>query len=128
MRDVPAMPELTLESLARRVEALEIALASRGPNRARKDWRRVVGMFGDSEEVVGVAIVTIEERMRGWLAVIAKEKQAARRGCCIATGLVPRSGGPAAGGVRVPKAPEGLRLGPGADRSVRSRRDPDASC
>jgi tRNA(fMet)-specific endonuclease VapC len=30
-------------------------------------------------EAVAVAIVTVEERMRGWLAVIAKEKQAARQ-------------------------------------------------
>jgi len=30
-------------------------------------------------EVVGVAIVTVEERMRGWLAVIAKEKTALRQ-------------------------------------------------
>jgi tRNA(fMet)-specific endonuclease VapC len=30
-------------------------------------------------EVIGVAIVTIEARMRGWLAVIAKEKSALRQ-------------------------------------------------
>jgi tRNA(fMet)-specific endonuclease VapC len=30
-------------------------------------------------EVVGVAIITVEERMRGWLAVIAREKSALRQ-------------------------------------------------
>jgi len=44
-----AMNELTLESLAKRVQALENALASNGPDRSRRDWRRVVGMFRDSE-------------------------------------------------------------------------------
>ncbi len=39
----------TLESLAQRVEALEAALSARLPSRRRKDWRRVVGMFRDSE-------------------------------------------------------------------------------
>ena len=39
------MTELTLESLAKRVEALEAAWAA--PR--RKDWRRVVGMFRDSD-------------------------------------------------------------------------------
>ncbi len=43
------MAEPTLESLAKRVEALEIALKAREPSRARKDWRRVVGMFHDSD-------------------------------------------------------------------------------
>jgi hypothetical protein len=43
------MNELTLESLARRVQALENALANKGPERPRKDWRKVVGMFRDSE-------------------------------------------------------------------------------
>lgn len=43
------MNELTLESLAKRVEALEMALATKGPKSPAKDWRRVVGMFRDSE-------------------------------------------------------------------------------
>lgn len=43
--------------------------------------RRMIGrMQALSEtEVIGVAIVTVEERMRGWLAVIAKEKSALRQ-------------------------------------------------
>jgi hypothetical protein len=41
------MNELTLETLAKRVEALERALQTR-PVRP-KDWRRVAGSFGDSE-------------------------------------------------------------------------------
>jgi tRNA(fMet)-specific endonuclease VapC len=43
--------------------------------------RRLIGrMQAVSEtEVIGVAIVTVEERMRGWLAVIAKEKSALRQ-------------------------------------------------
>jgi tRNA(fMet)-specific endonuclease VapC len=32
-----------------------------------------------ASEVIGVTIVTVEERMRGWLAVIAKEKSAMRQ-------------------------------------------------
>jgi hypothetical protein len=43
------MNELTLESLAKRVEALEIALAAKEPTRRAKDWRRVVGMFHESD-------------------------------------------------------------------------------
>jgi hypothetical protein len=43
------MNELTLESLAKRVEALENAIAKKGLDHPRKDWRKVVGMFRDSE-------------------------------------------------------------------------------
>jgi hypothetical protein len=43
------MSELTLESLAKRVEALERAFAARGWTHPRKDWRKVVGMFHDSD-------------------------------------------------------------------------------
>ena len=43
------MAELTLESLAKRVEALELALAARESRPDRKDWRKVVGMFGDND-------------------------------------------------------------------------------
>jgi hypothetical protein len=42
------MNDLSLESLAKRVEALEIAIAERQPAR-KKDWRKVVGVFRDSE-------------------------------------------------------------------------------
>ena len=43
------MNDLTLESLAKRVEALEKVMATKGPDQSRKDWRKVVGMFRDSE-------------------------------------------------------------------------------
>jgi hypothetical protein len=66
------MPELTLESLARRVKALETALAMKGSNRAPKDWRRVVGMFGDSE-----IMREVDEECR---RLREAEREAARRG------------------------------------------------
>jgi hypothetical protein len=44
-----AMSDLTLESLAKRVEALEKVIATKEPDQSRKDWRKVVGMFRDSE-------------------------------------------------------------------------------
>jgi hypothetical protein len=43
------MSELALESLAKRVEALEAALARKEPDRSPKDWRKVVGMFAGSD-------------------------------------------------------------------------------
>jgi len=41
------MTELTLEALAKRIEALERKLAER--ESPKKDWRRSVGMFDGSE-------------------------------------------------------------------------------
>jgi hypothetical protein len=43
------MNDLTLESLAKRVEALEKVVATKRSDQSRKDWRKVVGMFRDSE-------------------------------------------------------------------------------
>lgn len=43
------MNDLTLEALARRVEALERALRLNSSGTRPRDWRRVVGLFGDSE-------------------------------------------------------------------------------
>jgi hypothetical protein len=42
------LSEITLESLARRVQALEVAVAKQSSG-GGKDWRKVVGMFHDSE-------------------------------------------------------------------------------
>jgi hypothetical protein len=60
------MGELTLESLAKRVEALEAALAAERTNRPRKDWRKVVGMFHDSEfmRAVDEECLRLRERER----------------------------------------------------------------
>jgi tRNA(fMet)-specific endonuclease VapC len=43
--------------------------------------RRLIGRMQSVQETetFGVAIVTVEERMRGWLAVIAKEQSALRQ-------------------------------------------------
>jgi hypothetical protein len=66
------MNDLTLESLAKRVEALEKVMATKEPNPSRKDWRKVVGMFRDSEFMRRVD----EECMR----IREAEREAARRG------------------------------------------------
>ena len=67
-----AMNDLTLESLARRVEILEKVIATKGPEHRRKDWRAVVGMFRDSEFMREVD----EECLR----MREAEREAARRG------------------------------------------------
>ena len=43
------MNEPTLESLAQRVDALERELRTQRATETKKDWRRVVGIAGDSE-------------------------------------------------------------------------------
>jgi hypothetical protein len=43
------MAELTLESLAKRIEALEAALAAGDPSQTSRGWRKAVGMFAGSE-------------------------------------------------------------------------------
>ncbi len=66
------MSKPTLESLAKRVEALEIALNAQKPIGRGKDWRRVIGMFGDSEFMRAVDDEC--QRMR------EAEREAARQG------------------------------------------------
>jgi hypothetical protein len=66
------MGELTLESLAKRIEALEQALAAQRQARPPKDWRRVIGMLRDSEFMREVDEEC--QRMR------AAEREAAQRG------------------------------------------------
>jgi hypothetical protein len=66
------MSELTLESLAKRVEALERALADHLAQPDRKDRRTVVGMFADSDVMRQVDEEC--QRMR------EAEREAARRG------------------------------------------------
>ena len=66
------MNDLTLESLARRVEALEKVTMAQGADLPRKDWRKVVGMFGQSEFMRQVD----EECLR----MREAEREAARRG------------------------------------------------
>ncbi len=66
------MSDLTLESLAIRVEALYKVCATKEPDPSRKVWRKVVGMFRDSEFMRKVD----EECMR----VREAEREAARGG------------------------------------------------
>jgi hypothetical protein len=73
-REEHTMEQLTLESLAKRVEALEIALASSPLSRSPKDWRRVVGMFHESDFMRAVDEEC--QRMR------EAEREAARNGEC----------------------------------------------
>jgi hypothetical protein len=64
------MNELTLESLAKRIEAIEQKLAER--ETPKKDWRRSVGMFDGSE-----FMKQMDEEIA---AMREAERQAAREG------------------------------------------------
>jgi hypothetical protein len=65
------MNDLTLESLAKRVEDLEKVIETKGPDQSHKDWRKVVGMFRDSEFMRKID----EECLR----IREAEREAARR-------------------------------------------------
>jgi hypothetical protein len=66
------MNDLTLESLAKRVEALEKLIATKEPDQSRKDWRKVIGMFRHSEFMREVDQECLRTR--------EAEREAARRG------------------------------------------------
>ena len=70
------MKDLTLESLAGRVEALQIAGAGIVQDRPAKAWRKSVGMFQDSELLRAVD----DECQRLREAEREAEREAARRG------------------------------------------------
>ncbi len=53
------MSELTLESLARRLEEIERRLNEKQPPSAIKDWRRVVGI-SENNEFTGLMLAEIE--------------------------------------------------------------------
>lgn len=65
------MAKVTLESLAKRVEALELALATKLTQPTPRKWRQVVGMFGDSD-----FMKTVDEEGR---RIREAERKAARR-------------------------------------------------
>jgi len=64
------MSEATIESLVKRIEAIEQKLAER--DAPRKDWRRSVGMFDGSE-----FMKQVDEEVA---AMREAERQAAREG------------------------------------------------
>lgn len=67
------MAELTLEALAKRIEAIERELAEQRAQQApKKDWRRVVGISEDNE---------FTRQMRAEIEAMREaERQAAREG------------------------------------------------
>ena len=69
------MPEITLESLAARVAALEKILTEQKAAQPgkRKDWRLSVGMFDDDPDFVREVIAEGQ-------AIREAEREAARRG------------------------------------------------
>ena len=52
------------------------ALKYKDTERYRRLWARLAAL---PDEVIGVAVVTVEEQMRGWMASIAKERRPIRQ-------------------------------------------------
>lgn len=67
------MTELTLESLARRVEALEKAIGAQSSSHPARGWQRVVGMFKDSEFMRAVDEECLRMRERERTAAQSKD-------------------------------------------------------
>jgi hypothetical protein len=65
------MPEITLESLAARLAAVERQLAEKTAAPRPKDWRRTVGMFDDDPE--------FKEVIAEGRAIREAERESARR-------------------------------------------------
>jgi hypothetical protein len=65
------MSDLTLESLAKRVEALEKKMGQKDV--PRKDWRSVVGIFDDDPEFMQKVLAEAE-------AIREAERKSAREG------------------------------------------------
>jgi len=68
------MPEITLEALAARLDAVERKLAEHeGAAARKKDWRRTVGMFDDDPDFRREVIAEGQ-------AIREAEREAARQG------------------------------------------------
>ena len=67
------MAELTLESLAARVAALERKLAEQAVPKPTKDWRKSVGLFDDDPDFAHEVVAEI-------VAIREAEREAVRRG------------------------------------------------
>ena len=67
------MSEITLESLAARLSALEKQVAEQGTAKPKKDWRRAVGKFDDDPDFM-------REIIAEGAAIRQAERDAAKKG------------------------------------------------